>query len=90
MRYERHKKAMNMFDEELDIVKIIEVKRLTEFMSSMLLKKHQRTLITNFQKNTISDLGWNRWLDKNGVKNKMSSLSDSVVSIVKKNSKTDI
>ena len=68
MRYERHKKAMNMFDEEFDIVKIIEVKRLTEFMSSMLLKKHQRTLITNFQKNTISDLGWNRWLDKNGVK----------------------
>ena len=59
-------------------------------MSAMLLKKHQRALITNFQKNTISDLGWGRWLDKNGVKNKMSSLSDSVVSIVKKNSKTDI
>ena len=59
-------------------------------MSTMLLKKHQRALITNFQKNTVSDLGWGRWMDKNGVKKRLSSLSNSVVSIVKKNSKTDI
>ena len=83
MRYERHEKAMEMFDEEFDIIKIIQVMRLTEFLSAMLLKKHQRALITNFQKNTVSDLGWNRWFEKNGVKRQMSGLSDSIVKITK-------
>ena len=62
--------------------------RLTEFLSAFLLKKHQRALVTNFQKNTLSDLGWSRWIDKNGVKKQMSSLSDSVVSAVRTNSIT--
>lgn len=31
---------MEMFDDEFDIIKIIEVMRLTEFLSSFLLKRH--------------------------------------------------
>ena len=63
-RFERHKKAMEMFDEEFDVINIIHVMRLSEFFSHFLLKKHQRALMANFQKHQISDLGWNRFLKK--------------------------
>jgi hypothetical protein len=47
-RGRRHDRAMEMFDEEFDVIKIIHTLRLTEFMSSMNLKRHQRALLTNF------------------------------------------
>ena len=55
---------MEFFDEEFDLIKIIETLRQTDFMASIYLKRHQRALLTNFQKNTVSDLSWTNWWNK--------------------------
>ena len=39
-RFVRHKKAMEMVNEEFDVIKMIQFMRLTEFLSTFLMKKH--------------------------------------------------
>ena len=56
-RSERHDTATEKIAEEIDIVKIISLLRVSTFMSKILLpKKHQRALVTNFAKYQIDNL----------------------------------
>ena len=49
-KVKRHEKASAMLADELDIVKLINVLRIGQFLSKVMLKKHQRALVTNFKK----------------------------------------
>ena len=49
-KLERHKKASEMLADEIDIVKFIYVLRIGQFLSKLILKKHQRALVTSFKK----------------------------------------
>ena len=49
-RLERHKKATEMLADEVNIVKFIYILRIGQFLSKLILKKHQRALVTNFRK----------------------------------------
>lgn len=46
-----------MLADEIDIVKFIYVLRVGQFISKMILKKHQRALVTSFKKYQLNDLG---------------------------------
>ena len=46
-----------MLADEIDIVKFIYVLRIGQFISKMILNKHQRALVTSFQKYQLNDLG---------------------------------
>ena len=56
-RLERHKEASDMLADEIDIVKFIYVLRIGQFISKMILNKHQRALVTSFKKYQLNDLG---------------------------------
>ena len=49
-RLEQHKKASQMLADEVDIVKFIYILRTGQFLSKLILKKHQRALVTSFKK----------------------------------------
>ena len=48
-----------MLADELDIVKFINVLRIGQFLSKVMLKKHQRALVTNSKKYRLSNLDEN-------------------------------
>ena len=55
-RLQRHEEASEKLAEELDIVKLIYVQRIGQFLAKLILKKHQRALVTSFKKYQIDDL----------------------------------
>ena len=55
-RLERHKKALEMLEDEVDICKFIYILRIGKFLSKLVLKKHQRALVTNFKKYQLKNL----------------------------------
>ena len=48
-RLERHQEASERLNNEIDIIKLLYVQRLGQFMAKLLLKRHQRALITTFK-----------------------------------------
>ena len=48
-RLERHSKATDKLADEIDIVKFIYVLRIGQFISKLILNKHQRALVTSFK-----------------------------------------
>ena len=42
--------------DEIDIVKLVYIQRVGEFIAKLILKKHQRALITSFKKYQIDSL----------------------------------
>lgn len=57
-RLERHEHASSKLCREMDIVNLIYVHRLSQFMTKLVLKKHQRALVTFFKKYTVDDLSY--------------------------------
>ena len=55
-KLERHEQASEKLAEEIDIVKLLQNQRLGLFMAKLILKKHQRALITNFRSYQLNDL----------------------------------
>ena len=55
-RLERHENASEKLCKEMDIVNFIYVRRLSQFISKMVLDKHQRALVTSFKKYQLEDL----------------------------------
>ena len=47
-RLERHKEASELVTREMDLVDMIYIKRLCQFLAKVVLKKHQRALVTSF------------------------------------------
>ena len=47
---------------EFDIVNLINVLRVGQFLSKLMLKKHQRALVTNFRKYRLSNLDENVYI----------------------------
>ena len=58
-KFKRHEKASEMLADELDIVKLVNVLRIGQFLSKVLMNKHQRALVTNFKKYQFSNLDEN-------------------------------
>ena len=56
-RLERHEEASEKLIDELDVVKYVYVNRIGQFLAKMILKKHQRALVTSFKKYQVDDLG---------------------------------
>ena len=55
-RHERHEAAQEKLSEEVDIINFIYVLRIGQFISKLILRKHQRALVTSFQKYQLNDL----------------------------------
>ena len=49
-KLERHEAASERLTQEIDIVKLLSLQRIGNFMAKLVLKKHQRALVTNFSK----------------------------------------
>ena len=49
-RLSRYNQAVEKLEDEIDIVKLLYVQRIGQFIAKLILKKHQRVLVTNFQK----------------------------------------
>ena len=47
-RLKRHNEAVEKLEDEIDIVKLLYVQRIGQFLAKLLLKKHQRALVTSF------------------------------------------
>ena len=45
-----------MLANEIDIVKLLYVQRIGQFMAKLMLKRHQRALVTNFDKWSLDSL----------------------------------
>ena len=56
-RLERHEEASEKLMDELDVVKLVYVNRIGQFLAKLILKKHQRALVTSFKKYQVDDLG---------------------------------
>ena len=56
-RLKRHEEASEKLNDEIDIVKLVYVQRIGQFLAKLILKKHQRALVTSFKKYQIDDLG---------------------------------
>ena len=56
-RLERHEDASQKLADEIDIVKLLYVQRVGQFIAKLILKKHQRALVTSFRKYQLDDLG---------------------------------
>ena len=55
-RLKRHEEACEKLDSEVDIVKLLYVQRVGSFIAKLILKKHQRALVTTFKKYQLADL----------------------------------
>lgn len=53
---ERHEAASEKLADEIDIVKLLYVHRVGQFLAKLILNKHQRVLVTSFKKYQIDDL----------------------------------
>ena len=49
-KLERHEVASERLANEIDIVKLLYLQRVGAFMAKLILKKHQRALVSNFKK----------------------------------------
>ena len=67
-----------MLKNEIDIVKIVYIQRLGEFLAKILLKKHQRALITSFKKYQLKDLNQGESSHK-AIYRKLASLKRKTV-----------
>ena len=56
-RLKRHEEASEQLNNEIDIVKLLYVQRIGQFIAKLILKKHQRALVTSFKKYQVDDLG---------------------------------
>ena len=52
----RHQEASDKLAKELDIVKLIYVQRIGQFLAKVMLKRHQRALVTSFKHYQLDDL----------------------------------
>ena len=48
-KLERHEIASERLAHEIDIVKLLYLQRIGSFLAKLMLKKHQRALVTNFK-----------------------------------------
>ena len=48
LKLERHEDAQDRLISEIDIVKIVHALRVAQFISKMILKRHQRALVASF------------------------------------------
>ena len=55
-KLERHEAASERLANEIDIVKLLYLQRISTFLSKLMLKKHQRALVTNFKSFQLSNL----------------------------------
>ena len=55
-RLKRHKYAYEKLANEIDIVKLLYVQRVGQFIAKLFLRKHQRALVTNFKKFQLKNL----------------------------------
>ena len=55
-RLKRHEEACEKLDGEIDIVKLLYVQRVGSFIAKLILKKHQRALVTTFKKYQLANL----------------------------------
>ena len=73
-RLERHEKATDNLAQELDVVDLIYIKRLSQFLAKLVLKKHQRALITSFRRYQLDDLSY---LDEDNPSQLYTSAQDA-------------
>ena len=55
-RYQRHELAVSQLSKESDFFKFLKLLRVTDFLSKVLLKKHQRRLIPYFKKYLLTQV----------------------------------
>ena len=55
-RYESYKSAARRLDAELDINRVLNAVRLTEFMAMLNLKRYQRLLVSHFRRYQIEEV----------------------------------
>ena len=55
-RYKRYEKAVERLNEEIDVLKHVSTQRTSEFISKLILRKHQRALVQSFQKYQLDDM----------------------------------
>ena len=55
-RLTRHEKAQNRLVQELDLVQVLKIKRISEFISKLFLKRHQRALVSSFRQYQFDQL----------------------------------
>ena len=48
-RLKRHEVASEQLNNEIDIVKLLYVQRIGQFIAKLILKKHQRALVTSLR-----------------------------------------
>ena len=70
-RKRRHEAASEKLANEIDIVKLLYVQRVGQFIAKLILNKHQRALVTSFSKNIVDDLGAGNAKDKNEENGKL-------------------
>ena len=55
-RLQRHEEASRQLNSEIDIVKLLYVQRVGQFIAKLILRKHQRALVTSFKQYQVDDL----------------------------------
>ena len=55
-RLQRHEEASRKLNSEIDIVKLLYVQRVGQFIAKLILRKHQRALVTSFKQYQVDDL----------------------------------
>ena len=55
-KYERHEQASEKLQHEIDIINLLYVQRIGKFIAKLILKKHQRALVTSFKKYQVDNL----------------------------------
>ena len=63
----RHTDTVELLNNEIDIVKLLQVQRIATFIAKLFLKWHQRALITNFKQYQVKDLSGDTKAEKNTV-----------------------
>ena len=56
-KIERHEEASKKLNAEIDVVTLLQGLRTGSFVAKMVLKKHQRALVTNFKRHQLTDFG---------------------------------
>ena len=55
-KLQRHERAYEKLADEIDIVKLLYVQRVGQFIAKLVLRKHQRALVTSFKKFQLNNL----------------------------------
>ena len=64
-RYERYEEAVDRLASEIDILTHIENQRASRFLQKLSLSKHQRALVSSFQRYRVEELDDEKCTDKN-------------------------